>query len=371
MDQQEASRLLDRYLNHQCTAEEQVLVEQWYEGLVQESGWELEGSRREEAGLELKQRIDRELGWAPRTRTRSIVWYAAAAVLVLIGVALFFTLRTPQQPASPPLAEITAGGNKATLTLASGQTISLDDAKDGNIAQQGQSAVSKTAGRVVYTPGSEETNILFNTLSTPKGGQYQLELPDGSKVWLNALSSIKFPTAFKGATRQVSIKGEVYFEIAKNASQPFHVTVNEMEVEVIGTHFNIAAYADEAFIRTTLLEGKVKVTGRDAVTISPGQQAVMSSGPGKQTVQVLNNVNTDQVTAWMNGYFQFSQSGIEDVMKQIARWYDIEVRYEGKMTSRKFSGEISRASNLSEVLKGLTITGINVRREGRTIVVMP
>lgn len=373
MDQETASRLLNRYLNNECTAEERALVEKWYAGLVEEFDWRLEGGRREEAQLALKQRIDEELGWRAKKPAlrRSLLWYAAASVLGVIAVTFFLT----RQPApsviiaenEPPVP----GGNKAVLTLGDGRTISLDDATNGGIARQGGSSISQKGGQVVYTQGPGTPVVLFNTLATPKGGQFQLVLPDGSKVWLNAMSTIKFPTAFAGKAREVTVNGEAYFEVARNPSQPFLVTVNDMQVEVLGTHFNIAAYADEPQISTTLLEGKVKVTSSDAVVLMPGQQAVMSNRPGKQQLRVLTGVNTDQVMAWKNGYFQFSQAGITDVMKQIARWYDIDVRYEGKVPERKFSGEISRASSLDEVLKGLSATGIHLKREGNRIIILP
>ncbi len=377
MDKNEAVNLLSRYLEGRCTPEEQVQVEQWYAGLLEESGWSMEGARRLEAQQAMKQRIDRQLGFTqPRVLwQRNWVRYAAL-LFFLAGASALFFLRKQPKPEPAPVAEIMPGGNKAILTLADGKTIPLDQAAEENIAQQGNSRISKRAGgQLVYRAGVTGGNetVTYNTLATPRGGQYRLVLPDGSEVWLNALSSIKFPATFTGNERKVSITGEVYFEIAANERQPFQVSVanSNTRIDVLGTHFNISAYADEPLIRTTLLQGKVKVSNEGAVLLQPGQQAVLGSGAGQHPVSLLKDADTEAAVAWMNGYFRFNQADIKTVMQQIARWYDVNVSYEGKIPERKFSGEISRASNLSEVLKGLSVSGINYRREGRNIIIVP
>jgi len=374
MDKNEGVNLLRRYLENRCTPEERVLVEQWYDGLLTASDWHLEGERQEEAQLAMKQRIDQALGWKkPVPLLQQHWWRYAAAVLLLLGAAsLFFIRLHKKDPVPAIMAEIKPGSNKAVLTLANGHTIALDQAAADSIATQGSSRISKLAGgQLVYTPGAgiAGNSPEYNTLSTPRGGQYKLVLPDGSGVWLNAMSSIKYPAAFTGQSREVTIIGEVYFDIAKNEQQPFHVKIdNKAQINVLGTRFNISAYPDEPLIRTTLVQGKVSV---NTVVLQPGQQAVLSSKPGKQPVTLLKEVDTDLALAWMNGYFQFSQSDIHTVMQQIARWYDVEISYEGNLPDRKFSGEISRSSNLSEVLKGLSVSGINYRREGRRIIIIP
>lgn len=377
MDKKDGVSLLQRYLENRCTPEERAQVEQWYAGLLTESDWSMEEERQTEARLAMKQRIDHALGLRkPVPLLQQQWWRYAAAVLLLLGVAsLFFIRLQKKDPVPAPIAEIMPGSNKAILTLANGSTIALDQTAADNIAQQGNSRISKAAGgQLVYTPGAPTagSSAEINTLATPRGGQYKLVLPDGSKVWLNALSSIKYPAAFTGNTRSVMIQGEVYFDIAKNEQQPFHVWVNnKTDIAVLGTRFNISAYTDEPLIKATLLQGKVSVNSEDAVVLLPGQQAVLSSKPGKQPVTLLKDADTDQAVAWMNGYFQFSQAGVQTVMQQIARWYDIDVSYEGNLPDRKFSGEISRSSNLSEVLKGLSVSGINFRREGRRIIIIP
>ncbi|SEW53841.1 FecR family protein [Chitinophaga arvensicola] len=375
MDKKEGRNLLNKYLEGRCTPEERVQVEQWYAGLTAESDWHMESARREEAQLAMKQRIDRQLGLAPSRPVWQRSWIRyAAAVLLLAGAATVFFLRTSKTPAPAPVAEILPGGNKAILTLGNGKTIALDQAAAENIAQQGNSRISKLAGgQLIYQSQGNAVTTEYNTLSTPRGGQYRLVLPDGSKVWLNALSSVRFPAAFTGKERNVTITGEVYFDIAANATQPFQVSIanNPTRIAVLGTQFNISAYPDEPLIKTTLLQGKVKVSSEAAVILQPGQQAVLANTPGQQPVSLLKEVDTEAAIAWMNGYFQFQQADVKTVMQQIARWYDVNISYEGKIPDRRFSGEISRSANLSEVLKGLSVSGINFRREGRNIIILP
>lgn len=377
MDKNDAVKLLNRYLEDHCTPEEREQVEQWYAGLLEESGWNMEGARRLEAQQAMKLRIDRQLGFTQPRPIWQRSWLRYAAVLFfLAGASALFFLKKQPELRTVPVAEIMPGSNKAVLTLANGQTIPLDQAAEENIAQQGSSRISKRAGgQVVYQAGGTGGNetIAYNTLATPRGGQYRLVLPDGSEVWLNAMSSIKFPATFAGNERKVSITGEVYFEIAANARQPFQVAVanSNTRIDVLGTQFNISAYTDEPLIRTTLLQGKVRVSNEGAVLLQPGQQAISGSGAGLHPVSLLKDADTEAAVAWMNGYFRFNQAGIKTVMQQIARWYDVNVSYEGKIPEKKFSGEISRASNLSEVLKGLSVSGINYRREGRNIIIVP
>jgi transmembrane sensor len=257
------------------------------------------------------------------------------------------------------------------LTLADGSQIMLDSAANGVLAQQGNTNIVKQQdGQLSYnSKGIPEAAIAYNTLTTPPGGQYKLTLPDGSKVWLNAASSIKYPTAFIGNTRQVETTGEVYFEIAKDASKPFKVLQNEMEVEVLGTHFNINGYIDEAVFRTTLLEGSIKITtpkGNDI--LKPGQQAqVQKTG----VVKIINDADLEETMAWKDGNFYFENSDIYTVMRQIARWYDVDVTYKGTV-SKHFLGTISRNVNLSQVLSMLQQTGeVKFKIEGRKVIVMP
>lgn len=268
-------------------------------------------------------------------------------------------------------ANVSAGSNKALLTLGDGHIITLDDAGRGAVALQGATQISKMAnGHLLYQPSrTGQSEILFNTLTTPRGGQYKLTLPDGSNVWLNSASSIRYPTAFAGPTRNVQITGEVYFEIAHDAAKPFLVNAGEMEVKVLGTHFNVNAYRDESSINTTLLEGSLKLSKAGEVTmLQPGQQAQLSSNGN---FHLANDVDLEEVVAWKNGYFSFTKADLQSVLRQIARWYDVEIAYEGAIAPREFGGKIGRSSNISEVLEILQETKVHFRISGKKIIVTP
>ena len=266
--------------------------------------------------------------------------------------------------------DVSPGGDKATLTLADGSTVILDDAQNGILAQQGNTKVIKLDGKLLYDPANKNSKeVVYNTISTPKGGQYQLELPDGSLVWLNATSSIRFPTSFVEKERRVEITGEAYLEVAKNRDKPFIVTVNNAEVQVLGTHFNINAYLDEDDVETTLLEGSVKfVNGANADILKPGQQSQLTKNG---SFKVVSDVDVDKVVAWKNGFFDFENAGIETVMRQLSRWYNVEIEYNGK-TDDLFIAEMRRNIKLSDALKALELTGkVRFEIEGKKIIVMP
>jgi len=266
--------------------------------------------------------------------------------------------------------DVSPGGDKATLILADGSTIVLDETQNGTIAQQGNSKIIKLDGKLSYDPTNKNSReIVYNTISTPKGGQYQLELPDGSQVWLNATSSIHFPTSFTGTERRIEITGEAYFEIAKNPNMPFIVTVSNSEVQVLGTHFNINAYNDEDNVKTTLLEGSVRFVNDGSINIlKPGQQAQLTK---EGTTKVVSDVNVDNVVACKNGMFDFENSSIETVMRQLSRWYDVEIEYKGK-TDDLFIAEMRRNIKLSDALKALELTGkVKFDIQDKKIIVMP
>ena len=319
-------------------------------------------------------------------------WMVAAAVLVLFagaGGALLYRGNGPGQPArtvvrrqAAPGDDVAPGGNKAVLTLADGSTIDLDEAKNGLLVRQGGSRlVKQNGGQLAYTgesragtaiKGMATKEIQYNLLTTPRGGQYQLILPDGSKVWLNAASSLKYPATFTGKERTVELKGEAYFEVAKNADMPFRVSVDNgkgegpMQVEVLGTQFNVKAYADEPAINTTLLDGAVRVhRNGQAAMIRPGEQAKLN-GAGMLKVETAD---TEEAVAWKNGLFRFDEATIEDVMRQLSRWYDVEVVYVNEAPKDLFRGEIYRNVNVSKVLKVLEASGVRFTVEGKKILV--
>lgn len=300
-------------------------------------------------------------------------WLAAAASLLLIVSAGLFFIKKPVQQ-KPRMAEqhtrykneVPAGGNKALLTLGDGTVIELDSAANGLLTQQGNARIIKLPnGQLAYEMnGAAPGEVMFNTMRTPRGGEYRLQLPDGSRVWLNAASSITYPNAFTGDTRSVQITGEAYFEVAKDAERPFEVQAGNMKVEVLGTHFNINAYAGEPAIKTTLLEGAVRV--REAV-LKPGEQAILAA-TGK--FQVEDDVEIDEVMAWKNGFFQFNDADMPTVMRQLENWYDVTVIYEGGVPVRSFGGAMQRSLPLSKVLNILEENDVRFKVEGRNITVM-
>ena len=265
--------------------------------------------------------------------------------------------------------DVAPGGSRATLTLGDSSTIVLDDAGNGSVAYQGNTNIVKVnAGTLTYDATGETAHtVLYNTITTPRGGQYQVSLPDGTHVWLNAESSLRFPTAFNGTERNVTITGEAYFEVVKNSDMPFKVRVNEMTVEVLGTHFNVMAYAGERSVNTTLLEGSVNVySGETATRLVPGEQAQVNE------LNEIRVVKDDGLsTAWKKGLFMFKSSDIETIMRQAARWYDIEVAYVGEPMKDTFTGKVSRNVNLSQLLKMLELSEVRFTIEGRKITVFP
>lgn len=302
---------------------------------------------------------------------------AAIALLVVSGAAYFLLrVRQPLPPAAIVQTQpvISPGGNRAMLTLADGTQIPLDNAQNGTLAQQGNALIIKSdSGRLTYTHHTATSTAVvhYNTLRTPAGGQYQLELPDGTRVWLNAASSLKYPTTFTGRDRTVHLTGEAYFEVARNASLPFRVNAGKnMNVDVLGTSFNIMAYEEEDLIKTTLLEGAVRVTGNGiAKRLNPGQGSSLNKHNG--SLEVLDHVNIEAAVAWKNGSFQFEGNDIQSVMRQIARWYDVEVIYKANIPAH-FRGSIPRNAQVSQVLHMLEQTGeVHFEIHGKQIIVSP
>jgi transmembrane sensor len=276
--------------------------------------------------------------------------------------------------------DIAPGSNQAVLTLSDGRKILLKEAGEGKLAEQSGIHITKAAdGQLVYTVSDvaeASASTAYNTIETPLGGQYQVNLPDGSRVWLNSGSSLRYPVKFGSRERRVEISGEVYFEVAHDPAKPFRVVSKEQVVEVLGTHFNIMAYPDEQSVKTTLVDGSVKVSqaGKSKL-IRPGQQASM----GKNGSFEVKEVDTDEVTAWKDGFFVFKSEDLGSIMRQISRWYDVDVEYQGNITGKIFGGKISRTKNVSEVLQILELTESihfkivpgDEQGEGRRIIVMP
>jgi transmembrane sensor len=299
-------------------------------------------------------------------------WHIAAAIAVAVSVTGLITLLRNEQatPAKPLAAKMqgTPGRVLPSLTLADGRVLTLDSASEGALIQQGKTRVEKMKnGQIAYS-ATDSSEVVYNTLTVPRGSDIvQLQLADGSKVVLNAGSAITYPTAFTGKSRSVSLTGEAYFDIAPNPGKPFTVVKGDTKISVLGTEFDMNAYDDEASVDVTLVRGLVKVgQGTNSSRLNPGQQAQISS-----TIRIKEDVDIDEVTAWKNGRFQFEGTGIEEVMRQIARWYGLDIVYQGAIRNQHFTGGISRDVNVSQVCKMLETTGAaKFRIEGPKIIVI-
>jgi transmembrane sensor len=365
--------LLQKYNNGGASEAEKEQVEAWYESL---EGKEadlgnpfVESRLKDEIQLSLFSRLN--INQEPkRKRLIPIRGIAAAAALLICAVAIWFYVKPEHGNKSTHTIvqhDIPSGGNSAVLVLSDGSVVDLN--KNATNSTLGQDVVNDLkSGRITYRSSERNAHPVYNTIKTPRGGQYQVVLPDGTKVWLNALSSVTFPVSFNGDKRNVKIEGEAYLEVFKNRKQPFEVEINGMKVEVLGTHFNVNAYDD--LLKTTLLEGSVKVSNiYKTVVIKPGQQA--SVGVRQRSIDI-NQVNTDEVIAWKNGYFNFADESLESIMHKVALWYNVEVDYESpELKKLRFMGIISRSRNLSEVLNIMKLTGnVNFKIENRRLLVM-
>lgn len=308
--------------------------------------------------------------------------WAAAALVVALGVSTYFLLTHRGQNADRfggKLAhDIAPGKNGAILTLADGTQLVLDSLGEGKIATQNGTQISLNNNELKYDASAATGEVALNTITTPKGRQYHVILPDGTEVWLNAASSIRYPVAFKGQERRVKISGEVYFEVASKSWQPFAVETDQMKLEVLGTSFNVNTYNDEKTIRTTLLTGAVKVTPLPGIlpatqhkVLVPGQTAVLSRPDVSETatLTVTETPDPDKIIAWKNGLFNFDGMDLYSVMRQLERWYNIEVQYVGKPDNVIFKGKMHRNTNLSDVLEVLETMDVNFELKGNILYV--
>ena len=375
MGNERAEELIRKYLEGTTTPEEEALLESWYIAAAQaqpEMPGEPDYPKIED---EILQPLRAEQLGQPKIKSPIRLWpriAAAASIVVILVIGSLFIFRkrpTQQVVESKPVGnDILPAGTRATLTLLDGRTIPLDSANSGTLARQGNAIVSSLNGQLIYdTNSSQGVSTAYNTLTTRPGEHYSLLLPDGTKVWLNAASSITYPVAFSGNERKVKVTGELYFEIVHNARQPFRVSVKDQLVEDIGTHLNINAYDDESAISTTLLEGSIKVIkGSESVILKPGQQTTLA--PDDSSFQV-RRIDADQAIAWKNGYFYFDRADLKTVMRQLARWYNIQVVYKGDIPKRTFKGKVYRNIKASEALGILSYFGAHFRIEGKTIIV--
>jgi ferric-dicitrate binding protein FerR (iron transport regulator) len=355
------------------------MKEEWEQGAYEEPGNEQLASLVE-ANVMNKIRKETPVRRLPFIRRFR---FAAAAILffIIAGFAWFLIPRVGDKEEeiaiTKPTEDLLPGKDGAILTLANGARIVLDTSRNGLVATQGKTNLVKLSdGQLVYQSGANNEEVFYNTLTTPKGRQFNVTLPDGSKVWLNAASSLRYPTSFNGKQRKVEISGEAYFEVAPDKNKAFLVAVNGMEVEVLGTHFNIMAYTDEESIKTSLLEGSVRVRSSSAnakenaneLLLSPGQQSAYTTAG---QLNLVKNADMEEAIAWKNGLFKFKDADLRFVLRQAARWYDIEIVEGNAMPAERYRGTIARDVKLSEFLKILELNKVRFVLEGRRLVINP
>ena len=382
--------LISAYLLERLTPAEEKELNDWLKlnSKNRELFDQIVNEQKLESGLESLKSFDSagaltKIKQHPQLLTKTKVSYirwttiaAAASVLLFLSIGGYFLLhkQTPKQQIAqnqPLHNDIAPGGNKAILTLGNGKKIVLTDAKNGTIAKEDNKIIKKGIdGTVSYEANGSTGNnrqLTYNTVTTPRGGQWPVVLPDGTKVILDAASSIKYPVSFNGNERKVEITGQVYFEVAHNTAKPFRVTVKGQTIEDLGTHFDINAYEDEPAIKTTLLEGSVKVSkDGQSVLLKPGQEAILQGHQIK-----VADADIELAVAWKNGLFQFDNAPLPEVMRQLSRWYDVDITYEGKIPDRAFSGKLYRNVKASQVLDILAYKKIHYRIEGKKIIITP
>lgn len=384
--------LIEKYLSGTATDEEKQLLNEWYHSFNDAEVELMTEETPQNFEERLKNKIMEAVNDLHETKTikKYKRWYipaAAAVILMAITTTCFLFISKPSKwqstrneyAQSNRATDAAPGGNRAILTLPDGSTVVLDSVSNGVINQQGGIKVQKLQnGLVAYSKNNQSSananNVVYNTITTPRGGQYQITLSDGTKVWLNAASSIHFPIAFTGSERRVEITGEAYFEVAKNKAMPFKVKAASSEIEVLGTHFNVNAYNDESYIKTTLMEGSVKVsvsaTGGGYVSkfLKPGQQASISRS---QKIMISDNTDIEEVLAWKNGLFLYNGTDIHTILRQVSKWYNVDIEYKGSVNTH-FTGQLKRELFASKVLEKLALTGeVHFKIEGEKVIVTP
>lgn len=385
--QKDLNRMIKRYIAGEANAEEKLFIETYYEHLAKED-YILHTFKQEDLNSleqENYESILANINQKQNTKSAIPIYkYIAAAILFIAFVSGYLYLSKDRVIVQKTLVvkkekiDVLPGIDKAILTLSDGSSIVLDDTKNENIVVKEGLIISKTTnGQLLYKATSElpkttTTPTAYNTIATSKGNQYQILLPDGTKVWLNAASSLRYPEVFTGNVRKVTLTGEAYFEVAKNSAMPFRVQSKNQDVQVIGTHFNINGYTDNTSIKTTLLEGSIKVSnGVSTKILNPGEQS-LTEIDGLGNINILKNIDTDGEIAWKNGLFSFNNAELKSVLKQLERWYDIKVDYK-TVPNKRYNGMVPRKAKLSEVLNMLELTGnISFKiEEGKKLIVLP
>jgi hypothetical protein len=373
--------ILTNYLDGIATKEEEDFLHAYYNFFMADVDVIalLDEKQKDRLKSSMKLNIDDYIDSEAKPVKKINIWpriAVAASIILALSFGSYILLHKPppQQIAHIQHNDIAPIGYKATLTLSGGRQIVLDAKHNGQLAQQKNMVISQvTNGIITYSANQQnspgDNSPVYNTMTTG-GGQYSLQLSDGTRVWLNSASSITYPVAFTGKNRDVKITGEVYFEVAHNKAKPFSVITHGQTVQVLGTHFNINAYDDEAQMKTTLLEGSIKISKADqAAMLTPGQQAQI--GFESNTIKINSGADVEQAIAWKNGLFSYDQTDLREVMRQLARAYEVKIEYEGKIPARTFTGKIHRNISVSEALDILKLTRINFRLEGKKIIVTP
>jgi len=381
MTKEQYIALFEKFESGNCSPEELAQLENYQDDFqLTVKPWSAGMGNADAVKQQILEKLRSKISAEGRKRGSNFrYWLAAASVLLFLAAGIsLWQYTTNQQRNQDHTAQVKSiiapGRNRAILTLANGKKLDLDGTQTGMISREGASIVSKTAdGKLTYGTNTDtqyKNALIYNTIETPRGGQYELTLGDGTKVWLNAGSSLKYPTTFTGKERSVELTGEAYFQVAKNKEKPFNVVLKGMKVEVLGTHFNVMAYDDEQKIETTLLEGSVKLTKNgNTRMLVPNQQGLLANGASDFSVRT---VNTENVIAWKNGFFKFDDENIETIMRKVARWYDVDISYKGNLKYKNFGGTVARFKDISQLLTTLELTGtVHFKIDGRRITVMP
>jgi transmembrane sensor len=379
MKEHKAKSLISKYVRGKATPEERILLEQWFQKDLESTDYAPSHERIAQADQRIAAQLMTHIGIRPSKTTTVSLWpriAAAASILLVVSFSVYFlTNKKAHIQQISQIHDIAPGGRNAILTLSNGKKIILNAVRSGILAQQGNSVINKDdSGDLIYkrAPDIDRQNtetVTYNQIDIPRGGEYQeIVLSDGTRVWINSASTLRYPTSFTGNDRNVELTGEAYFEVAENPAMPFKVSCSGQTVEVLGTHFNINAYNDEPAFKTTLLEGKVKVTSdasNEVRILQPGQQSALNGNSF-----LVNPVDIEEAVAWKNGQFIFNNDNIQYIMRTISRWYNVDVEYSGPIPDDTFGGGTSRFENVSQVLNILQLTGkVHFEIVGRKIVV--
>lgn len=384
MDKKEFLKIVTKYNQGNATAEEKAFLEAYdklfdtQEDILNQINSVDKHNLKEGIRSYITQHLEQEIP-VKKASSWNWKWVAASILIIFSAVALLYDFSGQNKTEHAETLDkkatvITPGSAQAVLTLANGKKIILNDESTGLLSKKAGVTITKNEDGILQYEVAANAEVAINTMTTPRGGQYQLVLSDGTKVWLNADSKIIFPTRFNGNERKVEVLGEAYFEVAKNKNKPFKVVSENQVIEVLGTHFNVNNYKDEVVAKTTLLEGSIKISALQNGTISktssqilkPSEQAQITKG--RTEIDVVK-ADLQTAVAWKNGYFRFNRTDMESMMRQVARWYDVDVEYRGEISKDLFAGNLKRSDEIKEVLRILQLSKVNASIKGKTIII--